>query len=72
MTTTRLRDLFEGFDLERDLPTTFEDVKALRRLEKPRSGIDFVSQGENLFDALPERAKRPRSRTFAGCDKFEL
>jgi hypothetical protein len=72
MTTTRLRDLFEGFDLERDLPTTFEDVRVLRRVEQARPGIDFVSQVEFLSDALPERAKRPRSKTFAGCAKFEL
>ena len=72
MTTTRLRDLFEGFDLERDLPTTFEDVRALRRAGPAQPGIDFVSQVELLSDALPERARRPRSRTFAGYAKFEL
>jgi hypothetical protein len=72
MTTTRLRDLFEGFDLERDLPTTFEDVRALRRVEQAQLGIDFVSQVEYLSDALPEKAKRPRSKTFAGYTKFEL
>ncbi|MGB6336626.1 MAG: hypothetical protein WBG67_17140 [Thermoanaerobaculia bacterium] len=67
-----MRDLFEGFDLERDLPTTFEDVRALRRVEQAQLGIDFVSQVENLSDALPESAKGPRSRTFAGYAKFEL
>ena len=72
MTTTRLRDLFEGFDLERDLPTTFEDVRVLRHVEQAQLGIDFVSHGEHLSDALPEKAKRPRSKTFAGCAKFEL
>ena len=72
MTTTRLRDLFEGFDLERDLPTTFEDVRVLRHVEQAQLGIDFVSQVEHLSDALPEKAKRPRSKTFAGCARFEL
>lgn len=72
MTTTRLRDLFEGFDLERDLPTTFEDVRALRRTGSPQAGIDFVSLVENLSDALPEKAKHSRIKTFAGCTKFEL
>lgn len=72
MTTTRLRDLFEGFDLERDLPTTFEDVRALRRGRQAQPGIDFVSLVENLSDALPEKAKHSRIKTFAGCTKFEL
>lgn len=72
MTTTRLRDLFEGFDLERDLPTTFEDVRALRRTGRDQPGIDFVSRVEQLSDALPEKTKRPRGKTFAGCAKFEL
>lgn len=58
-------------DLDRDLPTTVEDVRVLRRLRRPRL--------ENLLPRINELAppdlfgppERLR-RTFAGAEPFTL
>ena len=65
-------DLFEDFDLERDHSTTPEDMRALRTLQHPVPELDFVSQVEVLFEALPDLAKTPRHTTFANWPPFEL
>ncbi len=63
---------FEQLDLERDLPTTPEDVRALRE-NRPKGGADWLGQLQSLADQFPlsEEARR-RKRTFAGCEPFEL
>jgi hypothetical protein len=62
----------ELLDLERDLPTTPEDVRALRE-NRPKAGDDWLEQLQSLADQFPlsEEARR-RRRTFAGCEPFEL
>ena len=59
-------------DLERDLPTTPEDVQALRR-HRPRVPENWWDVLTRASEELPgvEEARR-RRRTFAGCTPFEL
>jgi hypothetical protein len=58
-------------DIERDIPTTPEDVEVLRRLRRtaPRQPFEAV---QALADALPPAARRPRRTTAAGRPDFEL
>lgn len=59
-------------DLERDIPTTPEDVRALRE-NHPRSGPDWLEQLQKLVDQVPNAHEiRRRRRTFEGCEPFEL
>lgn len=61
----------ELLDLQRDLPTTSEDVEALQR-NRPAPFEDWWSSLQRLADAAPPAAQlRPRP-TFAGCEPFEL
>lgn len=59
-------------DLERDIPTTPEDIRALEE-NRPRGGADWLQQLEELSKQFPispeELARRP---TFEGCEPFEL
>lgn len=59
-------------DFERDIPTTPEDVRALRE-HRPHAGEDWLAQLEELSKQFPispeELARRP---TFKGADPFEL
>jgi hypothetical protein len=66
------KKLSELLDFERDLPTTSEDVRALRE-NRPKAGDDWLEQLQSLADQFPpsEEARR-RRRTFAGCEPFEL
>jgi hypothetical protein len=61
----------ELLDLERDLPTTAEDVEALRRLRRPagRSLLEHIDDlaAPELFGPLPRRR-----RTSEGFEPFEL
>lgn len=61
----------EPFDLERDVPTTAEDVAALRRIRVSRrlSFSEYLSFVSRL--RMPEGASRER-RTHEGCEPFEL
>ena len=61
----------EPLDLERDLPTTAEDVAALRRIRESRriSFADYLRFLSRL--QLPSRATRPR-KTHEGQEPFEL
>lgn len=61
----------ELLDLERDLPTTPEDVAAQRRVGQLRAQEPFAALQE-LFDSLPPAARRPRRTTAAGRTEFEL
>lgn len=69
MSSEELPDLF---DLERDLPTTPEDVRALRE-NRPQPGPDWLDQLSELSELFPNAEEaRHRRRTFEGCEPFEL
>lgn len=56
-------------DLEKDIPTTEEDVLALRR-HRPQWREDWLDQLTALSETFPyDLRKRP---TFEGCEPFEL
>ena len=57
--------------LAEDLPTTPEDVAALRRAAALRPA-DAFSAVQELIDALPPAARRPRRTTAAGRPDFVL
>lgn len=55
-----------------DLPTTADDVLALRRL-RPRAGSDWLGELGTLAEQMPgAAADLGRRRTFAGLPPFEL
>lgn len=58
-------------DLDLDLPTSAEDIAALRRVARivPGNQIDAV---QKLHDALPPASRRPRRTTDAGRSDLEL
>ena len=60
-----------GFDLERDLPTTEEDVRVLRELRLRRLDHPLVDVGRLLAPGwtLEAAAARP---LFTDCPPFEL
>ncbi|HET9228260.1 MAG TPA: hypothetical protein VFR31_16405 [Thermoanaerobaculia bacterium] len=59
-------------DLERDIPTSPEDIRALRE-NRPRSRPDWLEQLQELVDQVPNAHEiRRRRRTFEGCEPFEL
>jgi len=57
--------------LAEDLPTTREDVEALRRAAARRPA-DPLAAVQELIDALPPAARRPRRTTAAGRPDFIL
>jgi hypothetical protein len=57
--------------LERDLPTSPEDVEALR-LAAAVVPDDPFAIVQALVNALPAVARRPRTETAAGRPPFEL
>jgi hypothetical protein len=64
----------ELLDLEKDIPTTAEDIRALRE-NRPRlyPGEDWLNMLTRLYEQVPnvEELRRKR-RTFEGCEPFEL
>ncbi len=60
--------------LELDLPTTAEDVEALRRIREERRQVPMALTEELLrFLSPPDWLPRPPRRTFEGCDEpFDL
>lgn len=55
-----------------DLPTTADDVLALRR-HRPRAGSDWLAELGTLAEQMPgAAADLSRRRTFAGLPPFEL
>jgi hypothetical protein len=55
-----------------DLPTTADDVLALRR-HRPRAGSDWLADLARLAEQMPgAAADLSRRRTFAGLPPFEL
>lgn len=62
----------DHLDLERDIPTTPEDIRALRE-NRPRFGPDWLEQLQKLVDQVPNAHEiRRRRKTFEGCEPFEL
>ncbi len=61
-------------DLERDIPTTPEDIQALRK-NRPVTGPNWLEQLQALIDQVPPDVAREnlrRRKTFEGCEPFEL
>jgi hypothetical protein len=59
-------------NLERDIPTTPEDVIALRE-NRPKPATDWLEQLTRLAAQIPNLEEiRRRRKTFAGCEPFEL
>jgi hypothetical protein len=59
-------------NLERDIPTTPEDVRALRE-NRPKRAADWLEQLTRLSKQIPNLEEiRRRRKTFAGCEPFEL
>lgn len=68
----RLKPPSDLLDLERDIPTTPEDIRALEE-NWPRWSEDWLSQMEELSKQFPVSAQDLESRpTFEGCEPFGL
>ena len=70
--STRSSEPLDLRELERDIPTTPEDVLALRR-DRPRMPAnwwDVLTEASNQLPGLQEA--RLRRKTFEGCPPFEL
>jgi hypothetical protein len=67
--TSRKPDLL---NFERDIPTTPEDIRALRK-NRPKVGEDWLNQLTEMYDQIPNADElRRRRRTFEGFEPFEL
>jgi hypothetical protein len=59
-------------NLEQDLHTTPEDVRALRE-NRPTLGEDWLGQLTRMSKQIPNAGEILRKRrTFEGCEPFEL
>jgi hypothetical protein len=66
------KDPADFLDLDRDLPTTPEDVRALRD-NRPSAWENWWDQLTRLSEQTPNLEEvRRRRKTFAGCEPFEL
>jgi hypothetical protein len=62
----------ELLDLEKDIPTTPEDIRALRE-NRPKVGEDWLNQLTRISQQIPNLEEIIRKRrTFEGCEPFEL
>ena len=61
----------ESLDLDRDLPTTAEDVAVLKRIRESRR-ISFADYLNFLSRQEPSGASARRRKTHDGDDPFEL
>jgi hypothetical protein len=61
----------EFLDLEKDLPTTREDISALRRA-RSRTGMDLSRYLWTLSRMRFPKDFRSRSKTHEGFEPFEL
>ena len=61
----------ETFDLERDIPTTKEDVRVQRELRRP-SGENLLPRIDELLNPDQFENIAPRRTTFEGWEPFEL
>ncbi|HYN19917.1 MAG TPA: hypothetical protein VE078_03080 [Thermoanaerobaculia bacterium] len=69
------KEPFDLLDLERDIPTTAEDIRVLHVLwANPfRWGEDWLEHLQKLVDQMPNAHEiRRRRPTFKGCEPFEL
>lgn len=67
--TSRKPDLL---NLERDIPTTPEDIRSLRE-NRPKVGEDWLNQLTRMYEQIPNADEiRRRRRTFEGFEPFEL
>jgi hypothetical protein len=59
-------------NFDRDLPTTPEDIEALRQ-NRPKAGEDWLDQLTRLSEQIPNAEElRWQRRTFEGREPFEL
>jgi hypothetical protein len=65
-------DSFDLLDLERDIPTTPDDIRALRenRPRMPDNWWDVLTEASEQLPGVQEALRR--RKTFAGCEPFEL
>ena len=65
-------DSFALLDLDRDIPTTPEDVQALRenRPRMPANWWDVLTAASEQLPGVQEALRR--RKTFEGCEPFEL
>ena len=62
----------ELLNLERDIPTTPEDIRALRE-NRPKPAADWLDQLTKVVRQIPNLEEvRRRRKTFEGCEPFEL
>lgn len=66
------KDSIDLLFLERDLPTTADDVRALRE-HRPRAAADWWNELTMLSEQAGLSVDALRRRpTFAGCEPFKL
>lgn len=65
-------DNLDLLDLERDIPTTPEDIRALRenRPRMPENWWDVLTRASEQLPGVEEARKR--RKTFQGWEPFEL
>lgn len=70
--STKSSEPLDLLALERDIPTTLEDIQALRRRRPrmPDNWWDALTQASEELPGLQEA--RRRRKTFEGCAPFEL
>ena len=63
---------FDLLDLEQGIPTTTEDILALRknRPRVPENWWDFLTLATEQLPGVQEALRR--RKTFEGCEPFEL
>jgi len=63
---------FDLLDLELGIPTTPEDIRALRenRPRVPENWWDVLTQASEQFPGVQEALRR--RKTFEGCEPFSL
>lgn len=59
-------------DLERDIPTTDEDIRVLASLRRRTVGVNLLPQIDELFRSLELEKLPPRRTTAEGWEPFEL
>lgn len=63
----------ELLDIDQDIPTTPQDVEALRKNRPTAMGEDWLDQLTRLSEQIPNLEEILRRRkTFEGCEPFEL
>ena len=70
--STKSSEPLDLLELERDIPTTPEDIRALRehRPRMPENWWDVLTQASEQLPGVEEA--RRRRKTFEGCEPFEL